>query len=137
VVTEQDLALLEAARVAQGFAHAPFSKYPVGAAVLTEDGTTYTGCNVESASFSLTCCAERVAVFKAVSEGKKKIVACAIVTDEEVPAAPCGACRQVLYEFGADMRILLGGGDGACRVLTLAELLPEGFDPEQVLSRLR
>lgn len=137
MVTEQDLALLEAARVAQGFAHAPFSKYPVGAAVLTEDGTIYTGCNVESASFSLTCCAERVAVFKAVSEGRTKIVACAIVTDEEVPAAPCGACRQVLHEFGVDMRILLGDGGAARRVMTLAELLPEGFDPEQVLSRLR
>lgn len=136
-MTEQDLALLEAARVAQGFAHAPFSRYPVGAAVLTEDGTTYTGCNVESASFSLTCCAERVAVFKAVSEGKKKIVACAIVTDGDVPAAPCGACRQVLYEFGGDMRILLGASDAAYRVMTLAELLPEGFDPEQLLSRLR
>jgi len=128
---------MSAARAAQGYAHVPYSRYPVGAAVLTEGGTIYTGCNVESASFSLTCCAERVAVFKAVSEGEKRIVACAIVTDESEPAAPCGACRQVLYEFGAGMRIVLGDGGDAIRILSLSDLLPEGFDPEQVLSRLR
>ena len=137
MVTKEDTELLAAARKAQAYAHAPFSKYPVGAAILTSEGEVFTGCNVESASFSLTCCAERVAVFKAVSEGQTEIVACAIVTNETVPAPPCGACRQVLHEFGREMRILLGDGGSTVRVMTLAELLPEGFDPEQVLSRLR
>lgn len=137
MVDEQDLELLAAARAAQAYAHAPFSKYPVGAAVRTAAGTLFTGCNVESASFSLTCCAERVAVFKAVSEGETDIVSCAIVTNEAVPAPPCGACRQVLHEFGPKMRIVLGNGGADVRVMELAVLLPEGFDPEQVLSKLR
>ena len=137
MVSPEDDQLLDAARDAQGFAYAPYSKYPVGAAVRTESGEVFTGCNVESASFSLTCCAERVAVFKAVSEGHKKIVACAIVTDETVPAAPCGACRQVLHEFGSDMTILLSDGADTCREMTLSDLLPEGFNPDQVLSRQR
>ena len=137
MVTEDDLALLDAARSAQAHAYAPFSKYPVGAAVRTASGAIYSGCNVESASFSLTCCAERVAVFKAVSDGEQQITACAIVTDERVPAAPRGACRQVLHEFGPNMRIVLGGGADTVRTMELDTLLPEGFDPEQVLSRLR
>ncbi len=122
---------------AQAHAHAPFSDYPVGAAVRTQSGKVYTGCNVENASFSLTCCAERVAVFKAVSEGNREIVACAIVTDERVPAPPCGACRQVLHEFGPTMRIILGDGGDAVRIMSLAQLLPEGFSADQVLSRKR
>ena len=103
--------------------------------MLTVDGFVFSGCNVESASFSLTCCAERVAVFKAVSEGHREIVACSIVTIEGTPAPPCGACRQVLYEFGRDMRIVLGNPSGEVRILSLVELLPDGFTPEQLLSR--
>jgi len=136
VVTETDRTLLKAALSAQGRAHAPFSGYPVGAAVRTSDGQIFSGCNVESASFSLTCCAERVAVFKAVSEGQKDIEACAIVTIEGTPAPPCGACRQVLYEFGRDMRIVLGNPDGEVRILRLTDLLPEGFTPDQLLPRM-
>ena len=135
MVTEEDRDLLKAALLAQKRAHCPFSRYPVGAAVRTEDGTIVTGCNVESASFSLTCCAERVAVFKAVSEGHKRITACSIVTMEGKPAPPCGACRQVLYEFGRDIRIILGNPEGEVRILSLEMLLPEGFTAEQLLER--
>lgn len=135
MVTEDDRKLLEAALDAQKQAHCPFSRYPVGAAVRTVDGELFSGCNVESASFSLTCCAERVAVFKAVSEGKPKLEACAIVTIEGKPAPPCGACRQVLFEFGQNMRIVLGNPDGEVRILQLIDLLPEGFTAEQLLER--
>ncbi len=135
MVTDDDRKLLEAALEAQKQAHCPFSRYPVGAAVRTTDGELFTGCNVESASFSLTCCAERVAVFKAVSEGKPDLEACAIVTVEGKPAPPCGACRQVLFEFGQNMRIVLGNPEGEVRVLELFDLLPEGFTAEQLLQR--
>ena len=135
MVTDDDRALLSAALEAQQQAYCPFSRYPVGAAVRTTDGDIFTGCNVESASFSLTCCAERVAVFKAVSEGKPKLKACAIVTVEGNPAPPCGACRQVLFEFGRDMRIVLGNPAGEVRILQLNDLLPDGFTPEQLLER--
>ena len=135
MVTEADRALLSAALQAQEQAHCPFSRYPVGAAVRTTQGVLFSGCNVESASFSLTCCAERVAVFKAVSEGHKDLEACAIVTVEGKPAPPCGACRQVLFEFGRDMRIVLGNPSGEVRILSLNDLLPEGFTPEQLLER--
>ena len=135
MVTKDDRQLLEAALEAQKQAHCPFSKYPVGSAVRTVNGEVFSGCNVESASFSLTCCAERVAVFKAVSEGHRQIVACSIVTVEGTPAPPCGACRQVLYEFGRNMRIVLGNPSGEVRILNLGELLPEGFTPDQLLSR--
>jgi cytidine deaminase len=134
VVTPTDKALLAAAIAAQAHAHCPFSKYPVGAAVLTADGEIFGGCNVESASFSLTCCAERVAVFKAVSEGHQQIVACAIVTAEQRPVPPCGACRQVLFEFGATMRLVLGTQAGDIRIASLGNLLPEGFGQEQLLG---
>jgi len=135
MVTAEDRSLLTAALEAQKQAHCPFSRYPVGSAVRTADGSIFTGCNVESASFSLTCCAERVAVFKAVSEGHKEIVACSIATVEGKPAPPCGACRQVLFEFGRHMRIVLGNPVGEVRILQLVDLLPEGFTPEQLLSR--
>ena len=135
MVTEDDRVLLAAALDAQTRAHCPFSRYPVGSAVRTACGKVFTGCNVESASFSLTCCAERVAVFKAVSEGYTDLVACSIVTVEGTPAPPCGACRQVLYEFGRSMRIVLGNPDGEVRILKIRELLPEGFTPEQLLER--
>ena len=137
MVTPEDLALLDAAIAVQQHAHAPFSSYPVGSAVRTVDGTVFSGVNVESASFSLTCCAERVALCTAVSAGHKEIVSCAIVTDEEVPAAPCGACRQLLSEFGRNMRLVMGNGSGNVRIAFLGDLLPESFTADQVLSRTR
>ena len=134
MVDEADRVLLQAALDAQEQAYCPFSKYPVGSAVRTVEGKIFTGCNVESASFSLTCCAERVAVFKAVSEGYRSIEACSIVTVEGKPAPPCGACRQVLFEFGGDLRIVLGNPAGEVRILSLGQLLPEGFTAEQIPS---
>ena len=132
----QDQALVLAARAAQIRAWAPYSEYHVGAAVLTSAGHIHSGCNVEISSFSLTCCAERVAVFKAVSEGDTRVLAVAIVTDEAEPAAPCGACRQVLYDFGgAELRVLLANNSDRVRVTHLAELLPLAFGPDNLLKR--
>lgn len=132
-----DRALLDAAMQARARAHAPYSRYHVGAAVLGASGRTYQGCNVEISSFSLTCCAERVAIFKAVSEGDTRVVAVAVVTEDDPPASPCGACRQVLYDFGgADLRVVIGHADGTlASVQTLGELLPRAFGPENLLSR--
>ena len=135
MVTGEDRELLEHALAVQANAHAPFSSYPVGSAVRTEDGTIFTGCNVESASFSLTCCAERVAVFKAVSEGHTRMMSCAIVTIEDEPAMPCGACRQVLWEFGGDVRVVLGNAAGKTRVVQLGEIFPGGFTASQLPNR--
>ena len=98
----QMLDLLRVAREARESAYAPFSEFKVGAAVLVESGDVYTGCNVENASYGLTVCAERVAVFNAVSSGERKIAAVAIVAGEENPARPCGACLQVMAEFAPD-----------------------------------
>ena len=135
MVTDEDRVLLEAALDAQERAHCPFSCYPVGAAVRTTSGAVYTGCNVESASFSLTCCAERVALFKAVSDGHKQIEACSIVTVDGIPAPPCGACRQLLSEFGSNMRIVLGNPEGDVRIMSLASLFPEGFTSQHLPER--
>jgi cytidine deaminase len=106
-------------------AYAFYSGYPVGAAVLTASGNIYTGCNVENASTGLTVCAERTAIQKAVSEGDPSIVALAVVTEDGAP--PCGACRQVLLEFGAGARIYIADMSGAVTETTLAELLPAPF----------
>lgn len=123
---KQDAALLDAARAARAFAHTPYSKYSVGAALLGKDGRVYTGCNVENASFGLTNCAERTAVFKAVSEGQKEFEAIAIAADQ-TPPWPCGACRQVLSEFAPDLRVLITWGEGKVAHSTLDRLLPHSF----------
>ncbi|HJN76982.1 MAG TPA: cytidine deaminase [Myxococcota bacterium] len=130
-------ALLEAAEKARGQAHAPYSGFTVGAAVRAEDGSIHTGCNVEVSSYSHTCCAERVAVFKAVSEGHRRLTACAVMTDISPPASPCGACRQVLYDFGPDMVMILANPAGEVIEIPLAELLPQAFTPEQVLQKIK
>ena len=137
MVSDADRALLALAVEARGRAHAPYSRYHVGAAVRTASGREFLGCNVEISSFSLTCCAERVAVFKAVSEGETRIVAVAVVTEDDPPASPCGACRQVLYDFGgAELRVLIGHADGSpARSFSLGELLPAAFGPDNLLSR--
>lgn len=119
--------LLAEARRAQSHAHAPWSHFPVGAAILCSSGRIYGGCNVENSSFPLTCCAERVAVFKAISEGESRIDAVLVLTNMDQPASPCGACRQVLYEFGADAIVLIAGPMGIVRDTTMRHLLPEGF----------
>ena len=117
--------LIEAAREAQGRAYAPYSGYRVGAALEAHDGRVFVGANVESASYGLSICAERVAVVKAVSEEEQEFVALAVVTENG--GAPCGSCRQTLREFGADIVVLIADATGAYRETTVAELLPDSF----------
>jgi cytidine deaminase len=102
----------------------------VGAALLAKSGRVYTGCNVENASYGLSICAERTAVFKAVSEGERDFEAMAVVTDKGV--TPCGACRQVLLEFGEDIQVIVADETGGYRVFGLQELLPEAFDSDDL-----
>ena len=111
-------------------AYAPYSNYAVGAAILMENGRIYTGVNVENSSYGLTNCAERTAVFKAVSEGERKILAVAVSTENA--GSPCGACRQVLVEFAGDVPVYLVDGDGNGRETTLYKLLPDHFGPEHL-----
>jgi len=124
--------LINLAAEASAASYSPYSQYPVGAAVLTESGEVFTGCNVENASYGLTVCAERVAVFKAVSAGHTRLVAAAIVTPGR--GAPCGACRQVLSEFGAEMTVHIASPDGDKRSFPLRELLPESFGPSDLTA---
>lgn len=119
--------LLRRAARAREFAYAPYSAFRVGAALLTQDGRVFTGCNVENASFGVTLCAERVALGKAISEGAKAFTAIAIVSDATSFCFPCGACRQALAEFGLDMEVLVGNRDGSYVVKPLCELLPWTF----------
>lgn len=120
--------LIEAAKLAMDNAYVPYSQFRVGAAVLTDDGSIYSGCNVENVSYGLTNCAERTAVFKAVSEGAHRVQAVAIVGDTEQPIAPCGACRQVLAEFAdSQTPVYLVSATGQVKHCTLEELLPYAF----------
>ncbi|GIK55885.1 MAG: cytidine deaminase [Chloroflexi bacterium] len=123
-------ALIQAAMAARRQAYAPYSKYPVGAALLTPDGRIFTGVNVENASYGLTICAERTAVFKAVSEGCREFVAVAVATENA--GSPCGACRQVLAEFAGDIPVWLANAAGHGRETTLYTLLPDHFGPEHL-----
>ena len=124
--------LVAAAAAARERAFAPFSKFRVGAALEAEDGTIVTGCNVESASYGLTMCAERVAVFKGVSDGRVRFKRVAVVADTERPTPPCGACRQVLWEFAPDAEVVLANLAGTVRRFAMRELLPEAFDATQL-----
>jgi cytidine deaminase len=127
---EQRAALIEAALAVRVKAYAPYSNYPVGAALLMEDGSIVTGVNVENASYGLSMCAERTAVFKAVTEGYRKILAVAVATDNA--GSPCGACRQVLTEFAGDVPVYLVDAAGNGRDTTLYALLPDHFGPENL-----
>jgi cytidine deaminase len=120
--------LLSAALAAREHAHAPFSKFRVGAALEDESGRVHTGCNVENASYGLTLCAERVAVFKAISEGARKFRRIAVVADTETLTPPCGACRQIMWEFCGDIEIILLNPRGASETMRLKQLLPRAFD---------
>ncbi len=122
-------ALVRAAEAARRHAHAPYSRYRVGAAVESDDGAIHAGCNVENASYGLTICAERAAVCAAVAAGAQKIRRAVVVTDSDPPGAPCGACRQVLAEFGLDMEVTAVGPKRTAR-WTLRELLPDAFTSE-------
>jgi cytidine deaminase len=120
-----------AARDARERAYAPYSGFQVGAAVLA-GGTTFTGANVENASYGLSMCAERTAVFHAAAEGARRVDAVAVVASNEVPTWPCGACRQVLYEFGRDAVIVSEGLGGRREERRLADLLPDAFGPDDL-----
>jgi cytidine deaminase len=121
-------ALLEAALRARDNAHAPFSHFLVGAAVEDDTGRIHTGCNVENATYGLTVCAERVAVFKAVSEGARRFRRVAVAADTEQLTPPCGACRQILWEFCGDVELLLVNLHGKRESLRLKDLFPRPFD---------
>ena len=113
-------------------AYAPYSKFPVGAALQCADGTVFTGCNVENAAYGDTICAERTAVCKAISEGHRDFVRIAIAGKGEEFCVPCGTCRQVMSEFAPDLEIICLSGTGKSRTFTLRELLPCGFDSRQL-----
>ncbi|MFQ5722915.1 MAG: cytidine deaminase [Terriglobia bacterium] len=120
--------LVHRARRARARSFAPFSKFRVGAAVETPRGRIYTGANIESATYGLTLCAERVAIFKAVSEGERAFKRVAVVADTRPLTPPCGACRQILWEFCGDVEIVLANPRGRAAVSRLSELLPHPFD---------
>jgi cytidine deaminase len=121
-------ALILAAKQARENAHAPFSDFRVGAAVRAKSGRIYTGCNVESASYGLTCCAERTAIFKAVSEGEHGFEALAVVAETDVLTPPCGACRQIIWEFCGDVPVILANLKGKVEFESAGKLLPRPFD---------
>jgi cytidine deaminase len=128
---EERQSLIDLANEARRRAYAPYSNYPVGAALRTKSGRLYTGVNVENAAYPHTMCAERVAIFKAVSEGETEFEVIAVVTNNG--GSPCGGCRQVLAEFGLDTIVLIANGEGKLhKVVTVEELLPEAFTPKKL-----
>ncbi|ARK29334.1 cytidine deaminase [Halalkalibacter krulwichiae] len=125
--------LIEEAKKAREQAYVPYSKFPVGAALLMEDGTVYLGANIENASYGLTNCAERTALFKAYSEGNRKVKMVAVVAGTDRPVPPCGACRQVMVELcGADTNVILTNLKGDIEEMTVADLLPGAFTAEDM-----
>lgn len=127
-----DEELVRAAARARERAYAPYSRFPVGAALLSEDGELFLGCNVENAAYPVSLCAERVALFKAISEGKRRFRKLAVVS--ESGATPCGSCRQALLEFAPELEILVSEGRHT-RSFRLSDLLPHGFTPDQLSPR--
>jgi cytidine deaminase len=128
---EQRDTLIQAALEARKWAYAPYSNYPVGAALLTASGRIYDGVNIENAAYPTTICAERVAIFKAVSEGERNFLAIAVVTSNG--GAPCGSCRQVLAEFGLETQVLIADEEGKIvKEASLGELLPGAFGPQHL-----
>lgn len=127
----EDKELIAVAKKYREHSYSPYSKFKVGAAVITKSGNVYGGCNIENSSYPVTNCAERTAIFKAVSEGERDISAIAVVGDTDGPCSPCGACRQVIAEFGIN-RIIMANLKGDVKVVTLEELLPFAFTPEDL-----
>jgi len=126
--TEEIERLTAAARAARDCSLSPFSSFCVGAAVETEDGKIYTGCNIESASFGLTVCAERVAIWKALSEGERRFRRLAVVVDTDPLTPPCGTCRQIIWEFCRDVTVILANLHGKAEMVQMQDLLPRAFD---------
>jgi cytidine deaminase len=120
--------LVDAALAARENAHAPFSKFKVGAAIEDQTGRIFTGCNVENATYGLTICAERVAVFKAISEGARKFTRIAVAADTEILTPPCGACRQILWEFCGNAELILVNLQGKTESFRLKDIFPRPFD---------
>lgn len=127
--------LVALARKAKEFAYVPYSHFRVGAAVLTAEGEVFTGCNIENASYGGTVCAERTALFKAISEGKTRIAKIAVIGDMEDYTYPCGICRQVIAEYGTDIEVIVAKGNGEFRVHKLSELLPYAFTERDLEGR--
>ena len=121
-------ALIAAATQARENAHAPYSNFRVGAALRAKSGRVFTGCNVENATLGLTCCAERTAIFKAVSEGERGFEAIAVVADTDTLTPPCGACRQIIWEFCGDVPVIMANLKGKVLQESMANLLPRAFD---------
>ena len=134
-ITQHDKqSLIDLANAARKGAYVPYSHYPVGSALRTKSGKTYTGVNIENAAYPQTMCAERVAIFKAVSDGEKEFEAISVVTDNG--GSPCGGCRQVMAEFGLDTIVLLADKNGnLVKETTVKELLPEAFTPEKLVNK--
>ena len=126
-----DEELIAVAKKYREFSYSPYSKFKVGAAVLTKKGNVYGGCNIENSSYPVTNCAERTAIFKAVSEGEKEFEAIALIADTEGPCSPCGACRQVMGEFHID-KIIMANLKGDKKVVTLEEVLPFAFSEKDL-----
>ena len=122
------MTLIDAALSARTHAHAPFSKFQVGAAIETADGRVFTGCNIENATYGLTVCAERVAIWKAMSEGAREFRRIVVAADTDTLTPPCGACRQILWEFAGDIEITLVNLAGQQETLRLKDLFPRPFD---------
>jgi len=127
--TVQD-GLIDAARDVRENASAQYSNFRVGAALEADDGTVYTGCNVESATYGLTVCAERVAIWKAVSNGERRFKRIAVVADTETLTPPCGACRQIIWEFCGDVPVILSNLNGKAETVQMSQLLPRAFDSD-------
>lgn len=126
--------LMKIALEARQNAYAPYSHFAVGAALLAESGKVYTGCNIENASYGLTCCAERNAIFAAVGAGERRFKMLAVAADSPEPVAPCGACRQVIAEFGIPL-VVMGNLKEATKTMTPEELLPYGFGQESMNNK--
>jgi cytidine deaminase len=134
ITNEERQALIDLANTARQRAYAPYSNYPVGAALRTKTGRIFTGVNIENAAYPHTICAERVAIFKAVSEGEKEFEIISVVTDNG--GSPCGGCRQVMAEFGLDTIVLMADGSGKLvKETTVKELLPEAFTPKHLPNK--
>lgn len=127
--------LIKRAAAARKYSYSPYSHFRVGAALLTQAGTVYTGCNVEISSYALTICAERTALFKAISEGERKFRAMAVVTDEDGFTTPCGACRQVIMDLAGDIDFVMSNRNGEIRVLKMSELFPYPFGSQNFLKQ--